>query len=151
MHLNNYHFYNPKNYLYSKPVKGLQGYGLGYGFSFNGKENDNEVMGAGNWQDYGARMYNPRLGRFPNPDPKAKLYPMLSTYQFASNTPIQAVDLDGKEAFIVHGTTQTETGVHITPEAKKELMRITGNTKIDDKFRWNAPLHNNSMMRNISA
>jgi len=123
----------------------------GYYYGFDGKENDNEVMGQGNWQDYGARMYNPRLGRFPNPDSKAKLYPMLSTYQFASNTPIQAVDLDGKEAFIVHGTTQTETGVHITPEAKKELMRITGNTKIDDKFRWNAPLHNNSMMRNISA
>lgn len=123
----------------------------GCNYGFNGKENDNEVMGNGNWQDYGARMYNPRLGRFPNPDPKAKLYPMLSTYQFASNTPIQAVDLDGKEVFIVHGTTQTETGVHITLGAKKELMRITENTRIDDKFRWNAPLNNNSIMRNISA
>ena len=122
-----------------------------YRYGFNGKELDNEVMGEGNWQDYGARMYNPRIGRFPNVDPKTKLYPMLSTYQFASNTPIQAVDLDGKEAFIVHGTTQTETGVQITPEAKKELMRITGNTKIDDGFRWNAPIHNNSVMRNMSA
>jgi RHS repeat-associated protein len=122
-----------------------------YRYGFNGKEKDDEVKGEGNWQDYGARMYNPRLGRFPNPDPKFKLYPMLSTYQFASNTPIQAIDLDGKEAFIVHGTTQTETGVHITPEAKKELMRITGNTKIDDSFRWNAPLSNNSMTRNVSA
>lgn len=122
-----------------------------YRYGFNGKENDNEVMGEGNWQDYGARMYNPRIGRFFSVDPKTKLYPMLSTYQFASNTPIQAVDLDGKEAFIVHGTTQTETGVQITPEAKKELMRITGNTKIDDGFRWNAPIHNNSLMRNMSA
>jgi hypothetical protein len=102
---------------------------------------------AGLW----GRMYNPRLRRFSNPDPKAKLYPMPSTYQFVSNTPIQAVDLDGKEAFIVHGTIQTETGVHITPEATKELMRITGNTKNDDKFRWNAPLHKNVMMRDISA
>lgn len=123
----------------------------GYRYGFNGKENDSEVKGEGNWQDYGARVYDPRLGRFPSPDPKDKLYPMLSSYQFASNSPIQAVDLDGKEAFIVHGTTQTETGVHITPEAKKELMRITGNKKVDDAFRWNAPLYNNAVMRNISA
>jgi RHS repeat-associated protein len=123
----------------------------GYRYGFNGKENDNEVNGEGNWQDYGARMYSPRLGRFPNPDPKAKLYPMLSTYQFASNTPIQAVDLDGKEAFLVHGTTQEQTGVHITPEAQKELMRITGNTKVDNSFTWKSPIHNNSMMRNVSA
>ena len=135
---------------------GMEMVGRGYNSKqlingFNGKRYDNEIYGEGNFQDYGARMYNPRLGRFSNPDPKFKLYPMLSTYQFASNTPIQAVDLDGKEAFIVHGTTQTEAGVHITPEAKKELMRITGNTKNDDKFRWNAPIYNNSMMRSVSA
>jgi RHS repeat-associated protein len=122
-----------------------------YRYGFNGKENDNEVKGTGNQQDYGARIYDPRLGKFLSVDPKAKLYPMLTPYQFASNTPIQAVDLDGMEAFIVHGTTQTETGVNITPEAKRELMRITGNTKINDGFRWNAPLSNNSMTRNMSA
>ena len=43
MHLTNFHFYNNKNYLHSNPVKGLQGYDVGYGFSFNGKENDDEV------------------------------------------------------------------------------------------------------------
>ncbi|MFN4974085.1 MAG: RHS repeat-associated core domain-containing protein, partial [Bacteroidota bacterium] len=41
----------------------------GYRYGFNGKENDNEVSGQGNWQDYGERMYSPRLGRFPSPDP----------------------------------------------------------------------------------
>jgi len=118
-----------------------------YRYGFNGKENDAET----GTQDYGARIYNPALGKFLSVDPKANLYPMLTPYQFASNTPIQAVDLDGMEAFIVHGTTQTETGVNITPEAKRELMRITGNTKINDGFRWNAPFSNNSMTRNMSA
>jgi RHS repeat-associated protein len=76
----------------------------GYRFGFNGKENIDEVAGQGNWQDYGERMYNPRLGRFPSPDPiiiYGKQYPELSPYQFASNTPIQAIDLDGLEAYIV--------------------------------------------------
>ena len=77
----------------------------GYRYGFNGKENDNEVSGQGNWQDYGERMYSPRLGRFPSPDPliiHEKKYPELSPYQFASNTPIQAIDLDGLEAYGVY-------------------------------------------------
>ena len=35
----------------------------GYRYGFNGKENDNEVKGEGNQQDYGLRIYDPRLGR----------------------------------------------------------------------------------------
>ncbi|MBS1735236.1 MAG: hypothetical protein JSS98_01355, partial [Bacteroidetes bacterium] len=34
-----------------------------YRYGFNGKENDNEVKGEGNQQDYGMRFYDPRLGR----------------------------------------------------------------------------------------
>jgi RHS repeat-associated protein len=67
-------------------------------YGFNGKENDNEVKGDGNQQDYGFRIYDPRLGRFLSVDPLTKSYPELTPYQFASNTPIQAIDLDGLEA-----------------------------------------------------
>jgi RHS repeat-associated protein len=72
-----------------------------YRYGFNGKENDNEVKGTGNQQDYGMRIYDPRLGRFLSADPlivQNQEYPELSPYQFASNTPIQAIDLDGLEA-----------------------------------------------------
>lgn len=68
-----------------------------YRYGFNGKENDNEVKGAGNQQDYGMRIYDARLGRFLSVDPIAKKYPELTPYQFSSNTPIQAIDLDGLE------------------------------------------------------
>ncbi|MEZ4909524.1 MAG: hypothetical protein R2774_01550 [Saprospiraceae bacterium] len=43
-------------------------------------------------------MYNPSIGKFLSVDPLTKSYPMLTPYQFASNTPIAAVDLDGLEA-----------------------------------------------------
>jgi RHS repeat-associated protein len=69
-----------------------------YRYGFNGKENDNEVKGEGNQQDYGMRIYDPRLGRFLSVDPLTPDYPELTPYQFASNTPIQATDLDGLEA-----------------------------------------------------
>ncbi|MBK9273433.1 MAG: RHS repeat-associated core domain-containing protein [Flavobacteriales bacterium] len=72
---------------------------LAYRFGFNGKENDNEFFDEpGAIQDYGMRMYDPRIGRFPSVDPIAAQYPELTPYQFASNTPIQATDLDGLEA-----------------------------------------------------
>ncbi len=73
-----------------------------YRYGFNGKENDNEVKGEGNQQDYGMRIYDPRLGKFLSVDPIARSYPELTPYQFASNTPISAIDLDGLEAQIFH-------------------------------------------------
>lgn len=71
--------------------------GSKYRYGFNGKENDNEVKGAGNEIDYGMRVYDPRVGRFLSVDPLQKKYPWYTPYQFSGNTPIQAVDLDGRE------------------------------------------------------
>jgi RHS repeat-associated protein len=73
-------------------------YCTGYcGFGFNGKENDNEVKGIGNQQNYGFRIYDPLTGKFLSVDPLTHSYSMLTPYQFSSNSPIQAIDLDGKE------------------------------------------------------
>ncbi|WP_177230615.1 RHS repeat-associated core domain-containing protein [Chitinophaga sp. CF118] len=68
-----------------------------YRYGFNGKENDNEVKGEGNQQDYGFRIYDPRIGKFLSVDPLTKSYPELTPYQFASNRPIDGVDQDGLE------------------------------------------------------
>ena len=68
-----------------------------YRYGFNGKENDNEVKGEGNQQDYGMRIYTERLGRFLSVDPLTKSYPHFTPYQFSSNNPILNVDLDGLE------------------------------------------------------
>ena len=76
-----------------------------YRYGFNGKENDNDVKGEGNQQDYGMRIYDSRLVRFLSVDPLAPKYPELTPYQFASNTPIQAIDLDGLEMFAVNPNT----------------------------------------------
>ena len=42
-------------------------------------------------------MYDLRLAKFLSIDPLATKYPELSPYQFASNRPIDGVDLDGRE------------------------------------------------------
>ncbi len=76
-----------------------RGYQFGsYRYGFNGKENDGEVKGEGNQQDYGMRIYDPRVGKFLSIDPLIKNYPELTPYQFASNSPIENSDLDGAES-----------------------------------------------------
>jgi RHS repeat-associated protein len=81
-------------------------------YGFNGKETDPET----GIQDYGMRWYLPNLGRFPSVDPITKKYPELTPYQFAGNTPIQAIDLDGLEpalvALLKYTTTSTHYGVY---------------------------------------
>ncbi|MDP2384972.1 MAG: RHS repeat-associated core domain-containing protein [Bacteroidota bacterium] len=62
-------------------------------YQFNSKEFDPET----GTQDYGARIYNPNLGRFLSVDAIANKFPWWSPYAFAGNTPIQALDLDGYE------------------------------------------------------
>jgi RHS repeat-associated protein len=66
-----------------------------YRYTFNAKETDTES----DLQDYGMRIYNPRLGKFLSVDPLTRSYPELTPYQFASNTPVQAIDLDGLEMY----------------------------------------------------
>jgi RHS repeat-associated protein len=69
----------------------------GYRFGFNGKENDNEVKGEGNQQDYGMRIYDGRIGKFLSVDPITNKYPFLTPYQFSSNNPVLCIDIDGLE------------------------------------------------------
>ncbi len=74
----------------------------GYRYGFNGKELDkSNEFGTANVYDYGFRIYNPSIGRFLSVDPLTRSYAELTPYQFASNTPIMAIDLDGLESWIV--------------------------------------------------
>ncbi len=67
-----------------------------YRYGFNGKENDDETYGGGNAYDFGARILDVRLGRWFAVDPMRNLYPDLSPYNFASNTPTVLIDSDGR-------------------------------------------------------
>jgi RHS repeat-associated protein len=73
-----------------------------YRYGFNGKENDNEVKGEGYQQDYGMRIYDPRLGRFLSTDPLTSGQPFYSPYIFTGNKPILAIDKNGEVEVIVY-------------------------------------------------
>jgi len=80
-----------------QPGRGFAATGAGsYRYGFNGKENDNEVKGNGNQIDFGARIYDPRIGKFLSIDPFCRHFTDESPYCFAGNSPIQNVDIGGK-------------------------------------------------------
>jgi RHS repeat-associated protein len=76
-----------------------------YRYGFNSKELDDDgtgMGGGGNTYDYGFRIYNPQIAKFLSVDPLTKEYPWYTPYQFAGNSPIWAIDLDGLEEKITN-------------------------------------------------
>lgn len=51
-----------------------------------------------NWYDYGARFYDPQIGRFPSLDPLADKFNWVTPYNYAENSPVANIDLWGLQA-----------------------------------------------------
>jgi len=67
-------------------------------YLYNGKELQDETFAGGvklGWYDYGARFYDPQLGRFTTKDRFAEKYYYLTPYQYAGNNPISNIDFKG--------------------------------------------------------
>lgn len=71
-----------------------------YRYQYNGKEL-NEDLGL-NWLDYGARWYDPAIGRWGQLDPLAHKYYSLTPYAYVGNMPTIAIDPDGERIIIVN-------------------------------------------------
>ena len=70
--------------------------GSSYRYGFNGKEKSSEITNDD--YDFGARIYDGRLGRFLSVDPLANEFPNETPYCFAANNPIRFIDADGQSA-----------------------------------------------------
>jgi RHS repeat-associated protein len=60
-------------------------------YLYNGKEIQEET----DWYDYGARMYDPVVGRFFTQDRFAEMYLDFTPYQYGANNPILYIDVNG--------------------------------------------------------
>ncbi|WP_343307379.1 DUF6443 domain-containing protein [Chitinophaga niabensis] len=69
-------------------------------FLYNGKELQNGEMANGEgleWYDFGARMYEPQLGRWHVKDPLGEKYSEWSPYHAVANNPMIVTDPEGKK------------------------------------------------------
>lgn len=103
-------------------------------FSFNGKESDSEVKGEGNSLDFGARVYDSRLGRWMAMDPLHSNHPNWSTYKAFLNNPIVYIDPDGRTEFITTITVNASTG-------EVKITISTANKIMTDGIEQSPPIH----------
>ncbi|MEZ4775747.1 MAG: RHS repeat-associated core domain-containing protein [Bacteroidia bacterium] len=66
-----------------------------YRFGFNGMESDGEISGEGNSLDFGARVYDSRLGRWWSMDALADQYVSWSPFIFVLGNPLNFIDPTG--------------------------------------------------------
>jgi len=69
-------------------------------YFYNGKELDSDF--GLDWYHYGARMYDPQIGRFTGVDPISDEFAWVSTYNYAENEPIANIDLHGLQKISVN-------------------------------------------------
>ncbi|RZJ72540.1 DUF6443 domain-containing protein [Flavobacterium sp.] len=118
---NNYYPFGLKhnNYNISRSAY-IDGGGVGpctdcpkfYNYKYNGKEWQDEL--AVGWYNYGARNYDPAIGRWMNIDILADNYAFASPYNYVLNSPTSAIDPDGKRVYFIAGAGNDSSGWRYT-------------------------------------
>ena len=89
-------------------------------YKYNGKELD-RMLGL-DWYDYGARHYDGALTMWGTMDPLCEKYYGISPYVYCGNNPINALDPDGRELYLV--------GSHDEQMALLQVLQSLTNDKL---------------------
>jgi RHS repeat-associated protein len=122
-------------------------------FKYNGKEEQRQEFSDGNgleWLDYGARMYDPQIGRMNQIDPHSFNYYGWTPYNYCANSPIAIMDPTGmdwytdKEGRYLYDPNITknsklgegQTYVGVTYQAKDKKGNVTEDYRKDGSIMY---------------
>lgn len=121
-------------------------------YLYNGKElQDNFGL---DWYEYGFRMYDPQIGRFPSLDPKANEFAFVSPYNYAENEPVASIDLWGLQGIYVNDYNQVFNYSYSTMQKTMYLGRVINPDDVSNLSRTNyidTELSGYGIVRNIDA
>jgi RHS repeat-associated protein len=100
---------------------------------FTGKERDDET----GWDYFGARYYDPAIGRWMVVDPLADKAPDMTPYHYCQNNPLNRIDPDGKWPPNPHSQMKAIAKHYGAPTTWKEVGEQSKKTAIE--INRNAP------------
>jgi RHS repeat-associated protein len=98
-----------------------------YRYAFNSMERDDEVKGEGNSYDFGARMYDSRIGRWLSIDAQSHTQPSWSPYKGFYSNPLIFNDPDGNTEYLTIFYDNKKTG-------EKVQIRIQVSDDVKGRF-----------------
>jgi RHS repeat-associated protein len=92
-----------------------------------------------NWYDYGARFYDPRIGRWQSKDAKSEKYSNWNNYVYTVNNPIKLIDPDENEP------TPSEAA-RIAPHVYGDQVTLIGGWRVSNR-NFGVELENNTGLK----
>ena len=99
---------------------------------YNGKELQPEY--GLQWYDYGARFYDPQLGRWHSVDPLAEKWRRMTPYNYAANNPMRIIDPDGMNMTDFKDKEGNKI-LHVE-DGSNAVFQLTGNNQTDEHFEF---------------
>lgn len=101
-------------------------------YLYNGMEQQTDF--GLNWYDYGARMYDPSIGRFHTQDRFAEKYLDFSPYQYAANNPILYIDINGDSLYVANNEDTHNDIKGLAKDRNQQYIRINENGSVTLDF-----------------